>query len=124
MPLGFTELTPHWLVSGRSAAGRSAFLTTALLGLAARYGPDELALYLVDLGDGESFVEFLQTERDRSWIPQVRAAAMAADREYVRDLLDELTAEVQRRDGGGRAGRRAALRASCVSTSRCPGSSV
>ena len=81
--LGFTELTPHWLVSGRSGAGRSTFLTTALLGLAARYGPEDLALYLVDLGDGESFVEFLQTERDRTWIPQVRAAAMAADREYV-----------------------------------------
>ncbi|GAB3951202.1 hypothetical protein GCM10027614_52810 [Micromonospora vulcania] len=105
VPLGFTELTPHWLVSGRSGAGRAAFLTTALLGLVARYGPEDLTLYLVDLGDGESFVEFLQTERDRSWIPQVRAAAMAADREYVRDLLDQLTAEVQRRaDAAARAG--------------------
>ncbi|MEU4774145.1 FtsK/SpoIIIE domain-containing protein [Micromonospora sp. NPDC023644] len=103
--LGFTELTPHWLVSGRSGAGRSTFLTTALLGLTARYGPDELALYLADLADTESFVEFLQTERDRSWIPQVRAAAMAADREYVLSLLDELVAEVRRREeAGGRAG--------------------
>ncbi|RQW98885.1 FtsK/SpoIIIE domain-containing protein [Micromonospora inaquosa] len=105
VPLGFTELTPHWLVSGRSATARAAFLTTALLGLAARYGPDDLVFYLADLGDGESFVEFLQTERDRSWVPQVRAAAMAADREYVRDLLEELTAEVQRRtEAGARAG--------------------
>ncbi|PZF97890.1 FtsK/SpoIIIE domain-containing protein [Micromonospora deserti] len=105
VPLGFTELTPHWLVSGRSGTGRSTFLTTALLGLAARYGPDELSLYLVDLGAGESFVEFLQTERDRSWVPQVRAAAMAADREYVLDLFDQLTAEVRRREeAGGRAG--------------------
>ncbi|MGW4498653.1 FtsK/SpoIIIE domain-containing protein [Micromonospora sp. NPDC004336] len=103
--LGFTELTPHWLVSGRSGAGRSTFLTSALLGLAARYGPDELTLYLVDLADAESFVEFLQTERDRSWIPQVRAAALAADREYVLSLLDELTAEVRRREEAGtRAG--------------------
>ncbi|TWJ25429.1 FtsK/SpoIIIE family protein [Micromonospora endolithica] len=103
--LGFTELTPHWLVSGRSGAGRSTFLGTALLGLATRYGPEDLALYLVDLGAGESFVEFLQTERDRSWIPQVRAAAMAADREYVLGLLDELTAEVRRREeAGARAG--------------------
>ncbi|MGS2613030.1 FtsK/SpoIIIE domain-containing protein [Micromonospora sp. LZ34] len=100
--LGFTELTPHWLVSGRSGTGRSTFLTTALLGLAARYGPDELTLYLVDLGHGESFVEFLQTERDRSWVPQVRAAAMAADREYVLDLLEQLTAELHRREEAGR----------------------
>ncbi|MGC5017523.1 FtsK/SpoIIIE domain-containing protein [Micromonospora sp. DT47] len=103
--VGFTELTPHWLVSGRSDAGRAAFLTNALLGLAARYGPDELVLHLVDLGDGESFVEFLQTERDRSWVPQVRAAAMAADPEYVRDLFAQLAAETRRREeAGARAG--------------------
>ncbi|WP_406601186.1 FtsK/SpoIIIE domain-containing protein [Micromonospora yasonensis] len=100
--LGFTELTPHWLVSGRSGAGRSAFLTNVLFGLTARYGPDELLLYLADLGEGESFVEFLQTERDRSWVPQVRAAGMAADREYVADLLGELEAELRRREEAGR----------------------
>ncbi|KKK07543.1 FtsK/SpoIIIE domain-containing protein, partial [Micromonospora sp. HK10] len=100
--LGFTELTPHWLVSGRSAAGRSAFLTNALFGLAARYGPDELVLYLADLAEGESFVEFLQTERDRSWVPQVRAAGMAVDREYVAELLGELEAELRRREDAGR----------------------
>ncbi|MFI7431100.1 FtsK/SpoIIIE domain-containing protein [Micromonospora sp. NPDC049836] len=100
--LGFTELTPHWLVSGRSAAGRSAFLTNALFGLAARYGPDELVFYLADLAEGESFVEFLQTERDRSWVPQVRAAGMAVDREYVAELLAELEAELRRREDAGR----------------------
>ncbi|OKJ44619.1 cell division protein FtsK [Micromonospora sp. TSRI0369] len=100
--LGFAELTPHWLVSGRGQAGRSAFLTDALFGLAARYGPDELALYLADLADGESFVEFLQTERDRSWVPQVRAAGMAADREYVADLFGELEAELRRREEASR----------------------
>ncbi len=100
--LGFTELTPHWLVSGRSGAGRSAFLTNVLFGLTARYGPDELVVYLADLDEGESFVEFLQTERDRSWVPQVRAAGMAADREYVADLLGELEAELRRREEAGR----------------------
>ncbi|MFF0821306.1 cell division protein FtsK [Micromonospora haikouensis] len=103
--VGFTELTPHWLVSGRSGADRAAFLSNVLLGLSARYGPDELVLHLADLGDGESFAEFLQTERDRSWVPQVRSAGMAADREYVLDLLDELTAEARRREEAGqRAG--------------------
>ncbi|SCL14762.1 FtsK/SpoIIIE family protein [Micromonospora rhizosphaerae] len=100
--LGFTELTPHWLLSGRSGAGRSAFLTNVLFGLAARYGPDELTLYLADLGEGESFVDFLQTERDRSWVPQVRAAGMAADREYVADLIGQLEAELHRREEAGR----------------------
>ncbi|MFR9779287.1 FtsK/SpoIIIE domain-containing protein [Micromonospora sp. MS34] len=100
--LGFTELTPHWLVSGRSGAGRSAFLTNVLFGLTARYGPDELVVHLADLGEGESFVEFLQTEWDRSWVPQVRAAGMAADREYVADLIGELEAELRRREEAGR----------------------
>ncbi len=100
--VGLTELTPHWLVSGRSAAGRVAFLTNVLLGLAARYGPEELTLHLADLGDGESFAEFLQTERDRSWIPQVRSAGMAADREYVMGLLDALATEARRREECGR----------------------
>ncbi|WP_019869893.1 FtsK/SpoIIIE domain-containing protein [Salinispora oceanensis] len=103
--LGFSELTPHWLVSGRSDTSRSTFLATALLGLTARYGPEELVLYLADLGAGESFTEFLQTERDRSWIPQVRAAAITADREYVLDLFDLLATEVRRREeAGARAG--------------------
>ncbi|MGW5667921.1 FtsK/SpoIIIE domain-containing protein [Micromonospora sp. NPDC003776] len=100
--LGFTELTPHWLVSGRSGAGRSAFLTNVLFGLTARYGPGELVVHLADLADRESFVEFLQTERDRSWVPQVRTAGMAADREYVADLLGELAAELRRREEAGR----------------------
>lgn len=100
--LGFTELTPHWLVSSRSGAGRSAFLTDVLFGLAARYGPDELVIHLADLADGESFVEFLQTERDRSWVPQVRTAGMAADREYVADLLGELEGELRHREEAGR----------------------
>ncbi|WP_434741983.1 FtsK/SpoIIIE domain-containing protein [Micromonospora sp. SH-82] len=100
--VGFTDLTPHWLVGGRSAAGRAAFVGNVLLGLTARYGPEELVLHLADLGPDESFAEFLQTERDRTWIPQVRTAALAADREYVLDLLEQLSVEVRRREEAGR----------------------
>ncbi|MBO4204985.1 FtsK/SpoIIIE domain-containing protein [Micromonospora echinofusca] len=95
--LGFADLTPHWLVSGRSGSGRSAFLTNVIVGLAARYGPDELAFYLVDAAEGESFAECLQTERDRAWLPQVRAAGLEADREYVLAVLAELGVELERR---------------------------
>ncbi|MEH1013747.1 FtsK/SpoIIIE domain-containing protein [Micromonospora sp. CPCC 206060] len=95
--LGFADLTPHWMVSGRSGSGRTAFLTNVILGLAARYGPDELAFYLVDLGEGESFAECLQTDWDRAWLPQVRAAGLQADREYVLAVLAELDAELDGR---------------------------
>ncbi|MFI6823613.1 FtsK/SpoIIIE domain-containing protein [Micromonospora sp. NPDC050187] len=103
--LGLTELTPHWLISGRAGSGRADFLTNVLFGLAARYGPDELLLHLVDLADGESFTEFLQTRRDRSWVPQVATAALAADREYVQALFGHLETELRRREEAGhRAG--------------------
>ncbi|SCL14817.1 FtsK/SpoIIIE domain-containing protein [Micromonospora inyonensis] len=103
--LGLTELTPHWLISGRAGSGRADFLTNVLFGLAARYGPDELIMHLVDLADGESFTEFLQTRRDRSWVPQVATAALAADREYVQSLFGHLEAELRRREEAGhRAG--------------------
>ncbi|MFE0590935.1 FtsK/SpoIIIE domain-containing protein [Micromonospora echinospora] len=103
--LGLTELTPHWLISGRPGSGRADFLTNVLFGLAARYGPDEMLLHLVDLADSESFTEFLQTRRDRSWVPQVATAALAADREYVQALFGHLEAELRRREEAGhRAG--------------------
>lgn len=95
--LGFTDLTPHWLIGGRPGAGRTAFLTNVLLGLAARYGPAELAIHLVDLGTGEAFADHLQTERDRTWLPQVRSAGMQADREYLLALVDDLDQELTRR---------------------------
>ncbi|SCE99031.1 FtsK/SpoIIIE family protein [Micromonospora echinospora] len=103
--LGLTELTPHWLISGRPGSGRADFLTNVLFGLAARYGPDEMLLHLVDLADSESFTEFLQTRRDRSWVPQVATAALAADREYVQALFGHLETELRRREEAGhRAG--------------------
>ena len=89
---------PGLIVSApRSGAGKTAFLANVLFGLAARYGPDQLAIQLVDLGPGEAFAEYLQTEGDRSWLPHVRAAGMEADREYLLAVLDELEAELDRR---------------------------
>ena len=51
----FTDLTPHWLVGGRSGAGKTAFLMNVLYGLCTRYDPDELALYLLDFKPGGAF---------------------------------------------------------------------
>lgn len=93
----FNDLTPHWLVSGRPGAGKSAFLVNVLYGLCARYSPDDLALYLVDFADGSSFEEVLPAGSDPSWLPHARAVGMAADRAYGVAVLGELDAEVNRR---------------------------
>jgi hypothetical protein len=95
--LRFNDLTPHWLVGGRSGAGKTAFLINVLYGLGARYGPSEMALYLLDFKEGVSFAEFVPTRRDRTWLPHARAVGVESDREYGLAVLRELDAEMTRR---------------------------
>lgn len=95
--LRFNDLTPHWMVGGRSGGGKTAFLINVLYGLGARYSPDELALYLLDFKEGVSFAEFVPTQRDRTWLPHARAVGVESDREYGLAVLRELDAEMGRR---------------------------
>ncbi len=97
LALRFNDLTPHWMVGGRSGAGKTAFLVNVLYGLCARYSPAELALYLLDFKEGVTFAEFVPTQRDRTWLPQARAVGVEADREYGLAVLRELNAEMSRR---------------------------
>ena len=97
LTLHFNDLTPHWMVGGRSGAGKTAFLINVLYGLGARYSPDELALYLLDFKEGVSFAEFVPTQRDRTWLPHARAVGVESDREYGLAVLRELDAEMTRR---------------------------
>ncbi|WP_412544369.1 FtsK/SpoIIIE domain-containing protein [Longispora sp. K20-0274] len=95
--LAFDDATPHWMIGGRSGSGKTVFQLNLLYGLAARYGPDELALYLLDFKEGVSFTEFSPTTRDPSWIPHARAVGIESDREYGIAVLRALVAEMGRR---------------------------
>lgn len=97
LTLAFDDTTPHWLVGGRTGSGKTVFLLDVLYGLAARYSPDELALYLLDFKEGVSFTEFVPTGRDPSWIPHARAVGIESDREYGVAVLRELRREMNRR---------------------------
>ena len=97
LALRFNDLTPHWMVGGRSGAGKSAFLVNVLYGLGARYSPAELSLYLLDFKEGVAFTEFVPTQHDRTWLPHARAVGVEADREYGLAVLRELNAERSRR---------------------------
>ncbi|MGC5018041.1 FtsK/SpoIIIE domain-containing protein [Micromonospora sp. DT47] len=95
--LAFDDATPHWLVGGRTGAGKTVFLVDVLYGLAARYSPAELRLYLLDFKVGVSFTEFVPTERDPSFLPHARAVGVESDREYGLAVLRELRRELGRR---------------------------
>lgn len=97
LALRLNDLTPHWLIGGRSGAGKTAFLTNVLYGMSTRYGPDQLSLYLLDFKEGVSFTEFTPTPRDPTWIPHARAVGVESDREYGLAVLRELEAEMSRR---------------------------
>jgi DNA segregation ATPase FtsK/SpoIIIE, S-DNA-T family len=105
LTLRLSDLTPHWLIGGRSGAGKTAFLINVLYGLSTRYGPDQLSLYLLDFKEGVSFTEFTPTPRDPTWIPQARAVGIESDREYglavLRELEAEMTARAQRYKDAG-----------------------
>ncbi|TDC48761.1 cell division protein FtsK [Micromonospora sp. KC207] len=95
--IAFDDATPHWLVAGRTGAGKTVFLLDALYGLAARYAPDQLQLWLLDFKEGVSFTEFVPTERDPSWLPHARVVGIESDREYGLAVLRELRRELNRR---------------------------
>ncbi|GAB3234521.1 FtsK/SpoIIIE domain-containing protein [Glycomyces halotolerans] len=93
--LRFDDATPHWLVGGRTGGGKTVFLLDVLYGLASRYAPSDLALFLLDFKEGVSFTEFIPTARDDTFIPHARAVGVESDREYglavLRSLSEELT---------------------------------
>ncbi|GAA2352975.1 hypothetical protein Cme02nite_26960 [Catellatospora methionotrophica] len=100
--LVFADLTPHWLVGGRSGGGKSAFLVNVLYGLCTRYDPDELGLYLLDFKAGGAFGRFVPGaaggEPDPAWLPHARVVGLDCDREQGLAVLQELDEELDRRE--------------------------
>ncbi|MFD2418344.1 FtsK/SpoIIIE domain-containing protein [Amycolatopsis pigmentata] len=113
-PVGFFEgdpvevvigdATPHVLIGGPSGSGKTNFLYALIGSLAARYPPDELALYLLDFKEGVSFAGLAPGRRDKSWLPQARLIGVNVntDREFGLALLKFLADELRRRSAAAK----------------------
>lgn len=95
--LRFDDATPHWLVAGRTGGGKTVFILDVLYGLAARYSPEDLELYLLDFKEGVSFSEFTPSRRDSTFIPHARVVGIESDRAYGLAVLRHLNDEMTRR---------------------------
>jgi hypothetical protein len=93
------DSTPHALIAGPSGSGKTNLLYAMLGGLAARYPPAELELYLLDFKEGVSFAGLAPGRKDPSWLPQARLVGVNVntDREFGLALLRFLTQELARR---------------------------
>ncbi|GIF18752.1 hypothetical protein BJ973_008288 [Actinoplanes tereljensis] len=97
VPLG--DDPPHALIGGPSGSGKTNLIYSWLASLATRYGPSELAFYLLDFKEGVSFARFVPGPRDPSWLPQVRLAGINVngDREFGLAMLRHLGEELRTR---------------------------
>ncbi len=95
--LHLTDLTPHWLVGGRSGSGKTGFLIDVLFGLCTRYDPDELQLFLLDFTEDGAWRQFTPTDDDPSWLPHAIEVSVGSDRANGLSVLRSLDRELQRR---------------------------
>ncbi|HVV11207.1 FtsK/SpoIIIE domain-containing protein [Amycolatopsis sp.] len=96
--------SPHALIGGPSGSGKTNFLYALIGSLAARYPPDELALYLLDFKEGVSFAGLAPGRRDASWLPHARLIGVNVntDREFGLALLRFLADELRRRSAAAK----------------------
>lgn len=84
------EEGPHFAVVGTTGAGKSEFLRSFVLSLAARYVPTSLAIMLIDFKGGA-------LENDLSSLPHSVGMVTNLDSRDVTRLVDFLNAELRRR---------------------------
>ena len=82
----------HALIAGKTGSGKSTLLNGLICNLALHYGPDQLALYLIDFKRGVEFKTYA-THR----LPHARAIAVESDREFGLSVLQRLDEELARR---------------------------
>jgi hypothetical protein len=82
------------LVGGAAGSGKTVLLLTMIYGLAYRYSPDELIMYLLDYKEGVEFARFVS---ETSFLPHARIVGIESDQTLGNSVLKSLRDEVNRR---------------------------
>lgn len=85
-----TGTTQHALIGGMAGSGKSVLLHALILGLATKYKPTDLELYLIDLKEGVEFVPYKH-------LPHARVVATETEREFALSVLKSVAREMERR---------------------------
>lgn len=88
---------PHVLVGGAVGQGKSNLLLVLIHGLAARYAPGDLEMYLLDFKHGVEFSALGPALGRPHWLPHVRVLGVHSDRPFGLAVLRHLSDELARR---------------------------
>jgi hypothetical protein len=88
---------PHVLVGGAVGQGKSNLLLVMIHGLAARYSPADLEMYLLDFKHGVEFSALGPGPDRPHWLPQIRVLGVHSDRAFGLAVLRHLSDELARR---------------------------
>lgn len=98
VPIGSSKEQLHnILITGAVGQGKSNVLKAVVYGLAARYSPDEVALYLLDYKEGITLYPMARTAEAPSYLPHAKVLGLEADRDFGIEVLTELLRELSRR---------------------------
>ena len=80
------------LLCGGVGSGKTNFLKTVITSVALQYSPKEVEMYLIDMKNGAGFSVFHSQK-----LPHVKLFAFSAENELIRDVFENLKAEMEYR---------------------------
>lgn len=93
----FGDAMPHGLITGSSGSGKSNLIKLLIYGLSARYSPDELELYLLDMKEGVTLAPMAPSVGSGTYLPHARIIGLQADQEFGVSVLQEIERLYKRR---------------------------
>lgn len=88
---------PHLLVGGAVGQGKSNLLLVLIHALAARYPPQDLAMYLLDFKHGVEFAPLGPAAGREYFLPHLKVLGIHSDRQFGMAVLQHISEELAKR---------------------------